>query len=57
MLSVGGCMMVAGAAERAALCTAGFAFARGECSSHSNPVLGLAGFFSIGAHITPLLEM
>jgi ammonia channel protein AmtB len=28
---------------------AGYAFAHGECSPATNPILGLAGFFSTGA--------
>lgn len=47
--------IVAAAAKRAALCTAGFAFARGKCLSHPNPILGLSGFFSIGADTASLL--
>ena len=27
---------------------AGYAFARGECTSHSNPIIGLSSFFSVG---------
>lgn len=27
---------------------AGYAFARGECTSHSNPIIGLSSFFSAG---------
>ena len=42
---------------RADLCTAGFAFAHGKCLSHSNPILGLSGFFSIGAALLPFCNL
>ena len=31
---------------------AGYAFARGECTKHSNPIIGLSNFFSINGGAT-----